>query len=100
MGRGDPAVKPYIRRTMIESYFGSAFHWIAYGTATKRGQHKENHSSLPSYLNGLGEPRVMLATKDLADWDETFVRNVLLNGILLWSRGDLCGPLAALFGGR
>lgn len=55
---GDPAAKPYIRRTMIENYFGSAFHWIAYGTATKHGQHKENHSRLRSYLNGLGEPRV------------------------------------------
>ena len=47
---GDPAAKPYIRRTMIENYFGSAFSWIAYGTSTKHGQHKENHSGLVSYL--------------------------------------------------
>lgn len=55
---GDPAAKPYIRRLLMESYFGTAFHWIAYGTATKHGSHKENHSGLVSFLRGLGEQTV------------------------------------------
>lgn len=42
------------------------------------------------------EVQVMLATEDLADWDQSFVRNVLRDGVLLWSRGELRGPLAAL----
>jgi hypothetical protein len=52
---GDPAAKPYIRRGLIELYWGAAFHWIAYGCQQKHGKHKENHTKLVSYLRDLGE---------------------------------------------
>ena len=52
---GDPATKPYIGRTVIESYWGAAFHWIAYGCQRKHGKHKENHTHLVTYLRDLGE---------------------------------------------
>src|SRR5262249_7280732 len=55
---GDPATKSYIGRTVIESYWGAAFHWIAYGCDRKHGKHKENHSKLVSFLRDLGEGAV------------------------------------------
>lgn len=58
---GDPAVKPYINRSLIESYWGAAFHWVAVGCQVKHGKHKENHSHLGKFLRDLGELSV-------ADW--------------------------------
>ncbi len=36
----------------------------------------------------------MLAVRDLADWDLTFVESVARDGILLWARGPLPSSLA------
>ncbi len=58
---GDPAAKPYLARAVIELYWASAFHWIAYGCQTKHGKHKENHTKLGRYLRDISEPTV-------ADW--------------------------------
>lgn len=58
---GDPAVKPYISRSLIENYWGAAFHWIAVGCQRKHSKHKENHSHLGKFLRDLGELSV-------ADW--------------------------------
>lgn len=40
------------------------------------------------------EVQFMLAWRDLADWDETFVESVARDGILLFARGPLPAPLA------
>lgn len=40
------------------------------------------------------EVQVMLAWRDLADWDPTFVESVARDGILLWARGPLPACLA------
>lgn len=40
------------------------------------------------------EVQLMLAWRDLADWDETFVESVARDGILLFARGPLPAPLA------
>jgi hypothetical protein len=64
---GDPAVKPYIGRAVIELCWGAAFHWIAYACQQKHGKHKEHHSGLVAYLRQLGEP-------DAADRWETLER--------------------------
>ncbi len=64
---GDPATKPYIGRTVIENYYGAAFHWIAYGCERKHGKHKENHSGLVSYLRALGELTTATRWHDLED---------------------------------
>lgn len=55
---GDPATKPYLARSVIELYWGAAFHWIACGTQRKHGKHKENHTKLARYLRDVGEPVV------------------------------------------
>ncbi|HEY7831963.1 MAG TPA: hypothetical protein VIG30_00240 [Ktedonobacterales bacterium] len=52
---GDPAIKPYAGRGIIELYWGAAFHWIAFGCQQKHGKHKENHSHLVSFLRDMGE---------------------------------------------
>ena len=52
--------------------------------------------ALDVYPHAPREVQVMLATEDLADWDETFVQNLLREGIVLWARGKLRGPLARL----
>lgn len=52
---GPIGTKPYIGRSVIELYYGAAFHWLAYGCARKHAKHKENHSGLVSYLRSLGE---------------------------------------------
>ena len=55
---GDVTGKPYATRSVIELYWGAAFHWIAYGTQRKHGKHKENHTKLARYLRDLGEPTI------------------------------------------
>ena len=42
------------------------------------------------------EIQTQYAQGDLADWDHTFVENVAQDGILLWARGPLPMPLAAV----
>jgi hypothetical protein len=56
---GDPAVKPYIGRSVIEDYRGAALHWIAYGCQRKHGKHKENHTHLGRFLRDPGESTVV-----------------------------------------
>lgn len=34
------------------------------------------------------ESQEMLATDDLRDWDETFIKNVAREGLLLWTHGQ------------
>ena len=46
---------PRAARMVIEGCWGAVFHWIAYGTQTKHGQHHDHHSRLGSYLRQLGE---------------------------------------------
>ncbi len=48
------------------------------------------------YLDAPCEVQVMLAVRDLADWDPTFTANVARDGILLWARGPLPTPLAGV----
>lgn len=48
------------------------------------------------YLGTPREVQVMIAVRDLADWDPTFVANVARDGILLWARGPLPSPLASV----
>lgn len=55
---GDPASKPYLGRSVIELYWGAAFHWIAYGCQQKHGKHKENHTKLGKFLRDIGEPGI------------------------------------------
>lgn len=52
---GDPATRSFVRRAIIELYWGASFHWIAYGCQRKHGKHKENHTKLVSYLRDQGE---------------------------------------------
>ena len=47
---GDPVAKPYIRPTVIEDYWGPAFHWIAYACTQKHGAHRDQHQGLVSFL--------------------------------------------------
>jgi hypothetical protein len=54
-------------RMVIEGAWGAAFHWIAYGCATKHQHHRESHARLGSYLRGLEEPVV-------AEWWEDMER--------------------------
>jgi hypothetical protein len=58
---GDPAADPDIIPSLIENYWGAAFHWIAFGCQRKHGQHKENHTQLGRYLRDLGEPTIGVA---------------------------------------
>ena len=58
---GDPASKPHISRLLIEAYWGSAFHWIAFACQQKHGKHKENHTQLARFLRDMSELEV-------ADW--------------------------------
>jgi predicted nucleotidyltransferase len=46
------------------------------------------------HLDAPREVQVMLAVRDLADWDPTFVEGVARDGLLLWARGPLPAPLA------
>lgn len=50
------AAGPRANRVLIETYFGAAFHWIAYGCERKHGKRKENHTKLVTYLRELGAP--------------------------------------------
>src|SRR5579864_51601 len=42
-------------RMVIEGAWGAAFHWIAYGCATKYQKHRDSHIRLGAYLRGQGE---------------------------------------------
>lgn len=42
------------------------------------------------------EVKTLLVRRDLADWDPLFIENVARDGILLWARGPLPPPLAAI----
>jgi hypothetical protein len=56
---GDWVAKPYVRPTVIEDYWGAAFHWIAYACQTKHSKHKDKHQGLAPFLrNDLHEPTV------------------------------------------
>jgi hypothetical protein len=55
---GDPATDPDLIPTVIENFWGAAFHWIAYGRQHQHGQHKENHTQLSRYLRDLNEPSI------------------------------------------
>lgn len=55
---GDPVAKTYIRRDLIEAYWGATFQWIAYGCEQRHHQHRENHEGLARWLEGLGEARI------------------------------------------
>jgi predicted nucleotidyltransferase len=46
------------------------------------------------HLNAPRDVNVMLASRTLREWDPTFVANVVRDGILLFARGPLPGPLA------
>jgi hypothetical protein len=46
---------PRSGRIIIEGAWGAAFHWIAYGCATKHNRHQESHARLGSFLRSLGE---------------------------------------------
>jgi len=52
---GDPVTDPDVVPSLIENYWGAAFHWIAIGCQRKHGQHKENHTQLGRYLRDLNE---------------------------------------------
>ncbi|HUY75845.1 MAG TPA: hypothetical protein VMV29_03685 [Ktedonobacterales bacterium] len=45
-------------RMIIEAYFGSAFHWIAFKSEQLYSKHKNNHSKLVSFLRDVGEPGI------------------------------------------
>jgi len=44
-----------VARVVIESAWGAAFHWIAFGCETKHQQHKNDHSRLGRFLRDRGE---------------------------------------------
>lgn len=45
----------YAVRMIIEGAWGAAFHWIAYGCATKHQGHRDSHVRLGSYLRSQEE---------------------------------------------
>ena len=49
---------PQSGRVVIESSWGAAFHWIAYGCERKHSDHHDSHSRMVSYLHRLGESAV------------------------------------------
>jgi hypothetical protein len=49
---------PRFGRVVIESSWGAAFHWIAYGCERKHSDHHDSHSRMVSYLHRLGESAV------------------------------------------
>ena len=50
--------------------------------------------ALGQHMDAPREVQMMFATRTLAEWDETFVKNVAREGILLWARGPLPAALA------
>jgi predicted nucleotidyltransferase len=40
--------------------------------------------------------KVMFASRTLGEWDSTFVATIVRDGVLLWARGPLPAPLAAV----
>lgn len=55
---------PHAARVIIEGTWGAAFHWIAFGCATKHKTHQESHARLASFLRRLEE-------KEVAAWWES-----------------------------
>lgn len=55
----------YAARLTIEGAWGAAFHWIAYGCATKHNNHQESHARLGTYLRRLGQNAVAEWWEDL-----------------------------------
>ena len=49
---------PGAARIVTEGSWGAAFHWIAFGTQSKHGQHQDSHARLATSLRTLGEPAV------------------------------------------
>jgi hypothetical protein len=58
---------PYAARVVIESAWGGAFHWIAFGCQTKHQRHQDNHTRLGTFLRSQGEEAV-------AEWWENLDR--------------------------
>jgi predicted nucleotidyltransferase len=52
--------------------------------------------ALRQHMDAPREVNAMPVVRDLADWDELFVENVARDGLLLWARGPLPEPLAAV----
>ena len=48
------------------------------------------------HLDTLRDVKVMFASRNLSEWDPTFVANVARDGVLLWARGALPTVLAAV----
>ncbi len=48
------------------------------------------------YLDTLCDVKVMFASRNLSEWDPTFVANVAQDGVLLWARGSLPAALSAV----
>jgi predicted nucleotidyltransferase len=48
------------------------------------------------HLDVLRDVKAMFASRMLSEWDETFIGNVMQDGILLWLRDSLPTPLAAM----
>jgi|SRR5579884_1626887 len=54
-------------RVVIESAWGAAFHWIAFGCQTKHQRHQDHHTRLGTFLRSQGEEAV-------AEWWEDIDR--------------------------
>jgi hypothetical protein len=50
--------EPYAARVIIESAWGAAFHWIAFGCQTKHQNHQESHARLGTFLRRQNEVSV------------------------------------------
>lgn len=59
---------PYAARVVIEGAWGAAFHWIAYGCATKHQKLQDSHTRLGRFLRHLGE-------EEVAEWWEDLERS-------------------------
>jgi hypothetical protein len=64
-GLGDPTTDPDQAPGLVELYWGSTVHWIAFGCQQKHSKHKENHTQLARYLRDLGEPAIGAAWERL-----------------------------------
>ena len=46
------------------------------------------------HLDILRDVKVMFASRNLGEWDSTFIANIAQDGVLLWSRGNLPDALS------
>ncbi len=53
-----PSLDSGVARVIIESAWGAAFHWVAFGCETKYQQHQNNHTRLGRFLRDLGEKTI------------------------------------------